>query len=128
MADPTTPGATRIVIWGHSMGVPAAMSHAARGGVAHALVLMAPGHVPRGYFTSPSLAPVRDSIQSARELLAAGASVLAHHATGVKAVPYQTGEADMLRGVQSAGLRVTSIKDVTPIPHNGCRPPKRRRV
>lgn len=38
------------------------------------------------------------------------------------------GRESALRGVQSAGLRVTSIKDVTPIPHNGCRPPKRRRV
>ncbi len=33
-----------------------------------------------------------------------------------------------LRALQSVGLQVTSIRDVTPIPHNGCRPPKRRRV
>ena len=33
-----------------------------------------------------------------------------------------------IRALQSAGLEVTMIKDVTPIPHNGCRPPKRRRV
>ena len=33
-----------------------------------------------------------------------------------------------LRALQSAGLELSSIKDVTPIPHNGCRPPKRRRV
>ena len=33
-----------------------------------------------------------------------------------------------IRALQSAGLEVTLIKDVTPIPHNGCRPPKRRRV
>jgi len=33
-----------------------------------------------------------------------------------------------LRALQSAGLKVHLIKDVTPIPHNGCRPPKRRRV
>ena len=33
-----------------------------------------------------------------------------------------------VRSLQAAGLEVTSIKDVTPIPHNGCRPPKRRRV
>ena len=33
-----------------------------------------------------------------------------------------------IRAVQTAGLEVTMIKDVTPIPHNGCRPPKRRRV
>lgn len=33
-----------------------------------------------------------------------------------------------IRSLQAAGLEVTLIKDVTPIPHNGCRPPKRRRV
>ena len=33
-----------------------------------------------------------------------------------------------IRAIQGAGIIVTSIKDVTPIPHNGCRPPKRRRV
>lgn len=33
-----------------------------------------------------------------------------------------------IRSLQAAGLEVTSIRDVTPIPHNGCRPPKRRRV
>jgi small subunit ribosomal protein S11 len=33
-----------------------------------------------------------------------------------------------LRALQAAGFTITSIKDVTPIPHNGCRPPKRRRV
>ncbi|NVB36800.1 30S ribosomal protein S11 [Pseudenhygromyxa sp. WMMC2535] len=38
------------------------------------------------------------------------------------------GRESALRAIQSAGMRVTSIKDVTPIPHNGCRPPKRRRV
>lgn len=33
-----------------------------------------------------------------------------------------------IRAVDGAGIRVTKIKDITPIPHNGCRPPKRRRV
>ncbi len=33
-----------------------------------------------------------------------------------------------IRSLQAAGLEISSIKDVTPIPHNGCRPPKRRRV
>ena len=33
-----------------------------------------------------------------------------------------------IRALQAAGLEITAIKDVTPIPHNGCRPPKRRRV
>jgi small subunit ribosomal protein S11 len=38
------------------------------------------------------------------------------------------GRESALRALQSAGMRVTLIRDVTPIPHNGCRPPKRRRV
>jgi small subunit ribosomal protein S11 len=33
-----------------------------------------------------------------------------------------------IRSLQAAGLMINSIRDVTPIPHNGCRPPKRRRV
>jgi small subunit ribosomal protein S11 len=39
-----------------------------------------------------------------------------------------SGRESALRAFQSVGLRVTLIRDVTPIPHNGCRPPKRRRV
>lgn len=38
------------------------------------------------------------------------------------------GRETAIRAVQAAGLEITLIKDVTPIPHNGCRPPKRRRV
>ena len=39
-----------------------------------------------------------------------------------------SGRESAIRAIQAAGLRVSAIKDVTPIPHNGCRPPKRRRV
>ena len=39
-----------------------------------------------------------------------------------------SGRESALRALQATGLNVTMIKDVTPIPHNGCRPPKRRRV
>lgn len=39
-----------------------------------------------------------------------------------------SGRESALRALQSVGLTITMIKDVTPIPHNGCRPPKRRRV
>ena len=39
-----------------------------------------------------------------------------------------SGREAAIRALQTAGLDVTMIKDVTPIPHNGCRPPKRRRV
>ncbi|GAB3540851.1 30S ribosomal protein S11 [Pontibacter brevis] len=38
------------------------------------------------------------------------------------------GRESAIRTVQNTGIEVTSIKDVTPLPHNGCRPPKRRRV
>ena len=39
-----------------------------------------------------------------------------------------SGRESALRALQAAGFTVTAIRDVTPIPHNGCRPPKRRRV
>lgn len=39
-----------------------------------------------------------------------------------------SGREAAIRALQASGLEVTTIKDVTPIPHNGCRPPKRRRV
>ena len=39
-----------------------------------------------------------------------------------------SGRESAIRALQTAGLDITMIKDVTPIPHNGCRPPKRRRV
>jgi small subunit ribosomal protein S11 len=52
---------------------------------------------------------------------------------GMKTVDVQvngpgSGRESALRALQSAGFIVSSIRDVTPIPHNGCRPPKRRRV
>ena len=65
-------GATRIVIAGHSMGVPAGMSFAARGGDVQALVLLAPGHVPARYYASTQNTTVRESIDEARKLVADG--------------------------------------------------------
>lgn len=52
---------------------------------------------------------------------------------GMKAVEVRvkgpgSGRESAIRSLQAAGLDITVIKDVTPIPHNGCRPPKRRRV
>ncbi len=52
---------------------------------------------------------------------------------GVKVLEVQVkgpgaGRESALRALQAAGFTITSIRDVTPIPHNGCRPPKRRRV
>ncbi|MBQ6388121.1 MAG: 30S ribosomal protein S11, partial [Mogibacterium sp.] len=39
-----------------------------------------------------------------------------------------SGRDSAVRALETAGLKVTMIKDITPIPHNGCRPPKKRRV
>tara|TARA_B100000683_G_C12444820_1_gene537641 strand:+ start:409 stop:801 length:393 start_codon:yes stop_codon:yes gene_type:complete len=39
-----------------------------------------------------------------------------------------SGRDSAIRAIEGAGLEVTSIQDITPVPHNGCRPPKRRRV
>ena len=39
-----------------------------------------------------------------------------------------SGRESAIRALETVGLQITMIKDVTPIPHNGCRPPKRRRV
>jgi small subunit ribosomal protein S11 len=52
---------------------------------------------------------------------------------GVRRVDVQvkgpgSGRETAIRSLQSTGIEVTGIKDVTPVPHNGCRPPKRRRV
>ena len=39
-----------------------------------------------------------------------------------------SGRESAIRSLQATGLDITAIRDVTPVPHNGCRPPKRRRV
>jgi small subunit ribosomal protein S11 len=39
-----------------------------------------------------------------------------------------SGREAAIRAIQGAGIRVVSIRDITPVPHNGCRPPKKRRV
>lgn len=61
---------------------------------------------------------------------AAARSAMEH---GVKSVEVYvkgpgSGRESAIRALQAAGLIITLIKDITPIPHNGCRPPKRRRV
>ena len=75
----------------------------------------------------------RKSTPYAAQMAAETAAKAAIENCGLKTVevyvkgPGQGREA-AIRALQSAGLEVTMIKDVTPIPHNGCRPPKRRRV
>ena len=61
--------------------------------------------------------------QCAREALTAGVKRVHVRVQGPG-----SGRESAIQALASAGLQVKSIKDVTPIPHNGCRPPKRRRV
>jgi small subunit ribosomal protein S11 len=61
--------------------------------------------------------------QAAREALSAGM-----RRVHVRVQGPGSGRESAIQALASAGLQVKSIKDVTPIPHNGCRPPKRRRV
>ena len=61
--------------------------------------------------------------RSAAEKAAAGLKDVKVYVKGPGA-----GRESAIRSLQAAGLQVNMIKDVTPIPHNGCRPPKRRRV
>lgn len=68
----------------------------------------------------------------AAQIAAANAATSAHEA-GLRAVEVfvkgpGAGREAAIRAIDLAGIRVTKIKDVTPVPHNGCRPPKRRRV
>ena len=61
--------------------------------------------------------------QAAREALSAGV-----RRVHVRVQGPGSGRESAIQALATAGLQVKSIKDVTPIPHNGCRPPKRRRV
>lgn len=75
----------------------------------------------------------RKSTPYAAQMVAETAAKAAVDACGLKSVEVYVkgpgqGRESAIRALQSAGLEVTMIKDVTPIPHNGCRPPKRRRV
>ena len=74
----------------------------------------------------------RKSTPFAAQLAAENAGKKAQE-NGVKTIEIQVrgpgaGRESALRALQATGFIITSIKDVTPIPHNGCRPPKRRRV
>jgi len=66
--------------------------------------------------------------QVAAESVARRAAELGMRSVQVYVKGPGSGRESALRSLQAAGFTVTLIKDVTPIPHNGCRPPKRRRV
>ena len=66
--------------------------------------------------------------QRAAEACADKAIKMGMHEVEVKISGPGSGRESAVTALQAAGLKVTAIEDVTPIPHNGCRPPKRRRV
>jgi small subunit ribosomal protein S11 len=66
--------------------------------------------------------------QTAAQMAARAAQDHGVRTVDVKVKGPGSGRESSIRALQAAGLSVKSIKDVTPIPHNGCRPPKRRRV
>ena len=65
-------GATKVVEVGHSIRVTAALSFAVRDGEVQALVLLAPGHIPRTYYSPQNYNVVRESVDEAQALVAAG--------------------------------------------------------
>jgi small subunit ribosomal protein S11 len=66
--------------------------------------------------------------QMAAEKAARGAMEHGVRKVDVEVKGHGSGRETAIRSLQSTGIEVTGIKDVTPVPHNGCRPPKRRRV
>ncbi len=66
--------------------------------------------------------------QRAAEACAQKAIKMGMHEVEVKVKGPGSGRESAITALQAVGLKVTAIEDVTPIPHNGCRPPKRRRV
>ena len=66
-------------------------------------------------------------IHIGRVAIGGGAPISVQSMTNTKTTDTEATVAQ-IRALQAAGLEVNMIKDVTPVPHNGCRPPKRRRV
>jgi small subunit ribosomal protein S11 len=77
----------------------------------------------KGSRKSTPFAAQRAGEMAARKAMEQGMRQVDVHVSGPGA-----GRESAIRALQSAGLRISLIRDVTPIPHNGCRPPKRRRV
>ena len=77
----------------------------------------------RGSRKSTAFAAQRAGEDAAKKAMDQGMRQVDVYVTGPGA-----GREAAIRAIQSTGISVSSIRDVTPIPHNGCRPPKRRRV
>jgi small subunit ribosomal protein S11 len=75
----------------------------------------------------------RKSTAYVAQMIAGDAAKKAMTTYGLREVEVQVkgpgnGRESAVRGIAAAGLEITTLRDVTPLPHNGCRPPKRRRV
>lgn len=77
----------------------------------------------KGSRKSTAFAATMVAQETAREAIGYGLNEIEVRVQGPGA-----GRESAIRALQAAGLTITSIQDVTPVPHNGCRPPKRRRV
>ena len=77
----------------------------------------------KGSRKSPPYAATESAKKAAEDAMALGLSSIEVRVKGPGG-----GREAAIRALRAAGLNVTSIMDVTPIPHNGCRPPKKRRV
>ena len=77
----------------------------------------------KGSRKSTAYAATMSADKAAKSALALGMS-----SVDVEVKGPGSGRESAIRALAVAGLQITSIKDVTPLPHNGCRPPKRRRV
>lgn len=77
----------------------------------------------KGSRKSTPFAAQQASMQAAREAMDLGLTTVEVRVKGPG-----SGREAAIRSLQVAGLEISAIKDVTPVPHNGCRPPKRRRV
>lgn len=77
----------------------------------------------KGSRKSTAFAATMVAQETAREAIAYGLNEIEVRVQGPGA-----GRESAIRALQAAGLTITAIQDVTPVPHNGCRPPKRRRV
>ena len=66
--------------------------------------------------------------QTASEIVTANAVSLGLKMVDVLVTGQGVGRETAIRAVQTRGLQITSIKDITSVPHNGCRPPKKRRI
>ena len=94
----------------------------------HRTATPCPGLPPAGWVSAAARSPRRSPRRSAAETAAKAAMEYGLKTVEVYVKGPGSGREAAIRSLQAAGLEVNMIKDVTPIPHNGCRPPKRRRV